>query len=208
MVQKALLEIQGKIIPVMYNPDEYSVTRNAKFKGKGKSTKFIETEIEDLTVNLLFDTYEKKSDVRDITKAITSLVVPTVKGKVNRKPAPCKFIWGDFIYGGYATKVQEKFTMFLASGIPVRSEISLTIMYEYSVAEDEKNKGFGSSRKFWTVRSGDRLDTIAYETLRDPSLWRVIAKENNIHDAASFPSEDMVGTVLVIPYYYHSKGAE
>jgi len=46
---------------------------------------------------------------------------------------------------------------------------------------------------------GDRLDTLANQYYKDPSLWWIIASANNIHDAPlGFPE----GTVLRIPINY------
>jgi nucleoid-associated protein YgaU len=49
------------------------------------------------------------------------------------------------------------------------------------------------------VKSGDRLDLIANETLKDPALWRKIAKENNIDNPLSFPKYSDIGKILIIP---------
>jgi len=46
------------------------------------------------------------------------------------------------------------------------------------------------------TKDGDRLDNLAYEYYKDPTLWWVIARANNIGKGTLFPE---VGTQLRIP---------
>ena len=49
------------------------------------------------------------------------------------------------------------------------------------------------------TETGDRLDTLAFQYYENPTLLRIIASANNIHDAKfSFPD----GTILRIPIQY------
>lgn len=49
--------------------------------------------------------------------------------------------------------------------------------------------------------AGDRLDTLANEYYKDPTLWWIIASANNIHTA---PLGLREGTILRIPADYSS----
>jgi len=51
----------------------------------------------------------------------------------------------------------------------------------------------------WQVKSGDRLDLIAFKTLKDSTQWRNIADSNNINNPLAFPTDDDIGKMLVIP---------
>jgi nucleoid-associated protein YgaU len=155
--------------------------------------------VPEFTVPLFFDTYEKQTDVRVKTEQIGSLVMPIVKGKDTQRPPNCLFLWGDFSYRGIVSKVDQRFTMFLESGIPVRAELTVTFKKVETLEEEAKLKSRTESRKFWQVKSGERLDLIAHRALKDPAQWRKIAELNNITDPLTFPMEDDIGRMLIIP---------
>lgn len=201
MVSKAqiiILDTKEKI-DVMFNPREYTVSTIAQLKNEGSSLEFEKVNVSDFSVTLLFDTYEKQTDVREKIEKITSLVMPTVAGKDTKQPPICLFSWGKFIYKGIIYKHDQKFTMFLPSGIPVRADLTITFKSVITTEEDAKFKGKDACRKLWTVKSGDRLDLIADRALKDVSLWRKIADENKIVDPLDFPKDDDIGRTLIIP---------
>jgi nucleoid-associated protein YgaU len=200
-VTKAIIRVleTGEEIKVMFNPSEYTVSADANIGSKEKKPFFNEITLNDFKVKLIFDTYEKKADVRKLTNKIGKLVMPTISGKKIKKPPICLFIWGKVIYKGIISNISEKFTLFLSTGIPVRAELEVTFKALVTPEQDLKNKGMDACRKVWTVKSGDRLDLIANETLKDPALWRMIAKENNIDNPLSFPKNSDIGRMLIIP---------
>ena len=168
--------------------------------GKEKPVPFFnKVNLEDFTVKLIFDTYDDKTDVRKQTNEIGKLVMPTVEGQKKKKPPICLFVWGNFTYKGVIYKLSQKFTLFLSDGTPVRAELNVTFKAVVTPQEYAKNMGMEACRKAWTVKSGDRLDLIANETLKDPALWRKIAKENNIDNPLSFPKDIDIGKILIIP---------
>lgn len=201
MAEKAIIQnlATNDVIPVMFNPSTYSVVTTADVNGEGASLQFNRVKIEDFTVSLFFDTYEKGEDVRDETGKITALLSPTVEGKKTKQPPVCVFAWGKFSYKGVIYKIDQKFTMFLSSGIPVRSELTVTFKSVVTIEEDAALKGKEACRKLWTVRAGDRLDMIAHATLNDVSQWRRIAYANSIADPLFFPTGSDIGRILVIP---------
>jgi nucleoid-associated protein YgaU len=200
MAEKAEIQVDGQApIKVMFNPGEYSVTSTAKVSGKGSQIQFQRVDVDDFTVTLFFDTYEKGTDVRREIDRITSLVMPTVEGRETRQPSVCRFVWGSFSYKGIVFKVVQRFTMFLKSGIPVRAEVTVTFKAVITREEDASFRGKGACRKMWTVKSGDRLDLIAFKAMKDPSQWRRIAEANRIVDPLAFPTETDIGSRLIIP---------
>lgn len=203
MAEKAIIEVldgpnKGKF-EVMYNPREYSVSTSAKVTGEGSGVQFTQVNIEDFTVSLFFDTYEEQTDVRKKTEEIVSLLMPSVEGQETKQPPICRFVWGSFGYKGVIQKVNQKFTMFLQSGIPVRAELAVTFKSVVTKEEDAQLKGKEACRKLWTVKTGDRLDLIAHKAFKDPAQWRRIAQANNIIDPFGFPKEDDIGILLIIP---------
>lgn len=193
------LEGGGGPIEVMFNPNEYTLSFEATYTGEDSKKQFLKTEVPDFTVTLFYDTYEKGTDVRKETLKVTSLLYPTVRGAKTMQPPTCLFIWGGFTYRGILKKITQKYTMFLPTGVPVRSILDITFETKELEMKVEEDKGLQACRKLWTVKSGDRLDLIANQALRDPTQWRQIAKLNKIANPFSFPSKNDFGRTLVIP---------
>lgn len=205
MVEKAKIKVEGtsQTIDVMFNPSEYTISYTvltaAQSNNNTSNPSFNEVTLDDFTVKLIFDTYEKKSDVRKLTNNIERLTLPTVEGAERKKPPICLFIWGNFTYKGIVSKIIQKFTLFLSDGTPVRAELDVTFKAVVTPEEYAKNMGIEACRKVWTVKSGDRLDLIANTALKNPALWRKIAEENNIDNPLEFPKDSDIGRILVIP---------
>lgn len=190
---------QGNEYEVMFNPTEYSITATSKTGESGARQQFNEAEIADFSVSLLFDSYEQGTDVREKTEPIAGLLLPRKPGREIAQPQTCLFIWGGFTYKGKLTKVTQKFTMFLSTGIPVRATLDITLTAAMTPTEYSDLNGREQCRKFWIVKAGDRLDLIAYKALYDKNLWRIIAKENKIDNPFDFPGEKDFGRQIVIP---------
>ena len=200
-------------VEVMYNPSEYNIVLSADVSGaetsgakKEKTAEkdpfFDKVKLEDFTIKLIFDTYEYPQGAQDVRKKaqeITRLMIPKTEGKINRKLPVCLFKWKDFEYKGIITKIDQKFILFLPDGTPVREEMTLTFKSIPNTQEIEKSKGLEACRKTWTVKTGDRLDLIAGFELKDSSLWRKIADENEIEDPLKFPGDEDIGRKIIIP---------
>ncbi len=201
MIEKAKIKIldTGEEIPVMFNPGEYSVATSAQTTGEGSGIQFQRVNVGDFNVSLFFDTYEKRTDVREETERIASLLMPTIEGRETRQPPACLFLWGGFSYKGIIHNINQRFTMFLETGIPVRAELTATFKSIITTEADAQLRGREACRKMWTVKSGDRLDLIAFNALKDPAQWRKIAESNNINNPLAFPTDDDIGRMLVIP---------
>lgn len=208
MVEKAQIKIlddtgeETKIIDVMFNPEDYTVSLSGSFntdEGQESSPSFNKVEITDFIVKSFFDTYETQSDVREKTNKIAKLLLPAVEGTDRNRPPICLFVWGKFTYKGIIHKLDQKFVMFLETGIPVRAELTFTFKSVATPQEYAEYMGIEACRKVWTVKSSDRLDLIAYRALKNAALWRKIADENNIDDPIAFPQTHNIGKTLVIP---------
>jgi len=203
MIEKAqivVLQNGGETkIPVMFNPENYTVSMTGNLTGKGSAIQFDGVSVDDFTVTLFFDSYEKQTDVRKKTKPIADLVKPTVEGKTTKEPPICRFMWGKFSYKGIIYKVQQEFIMFLPSGIPVRAKLTLTFKSVLTKQEDADFQGKEACWKLWTVKAGDRIDLIAYDALKDITQWKKLAEVNNIDNPLLFPTKKDIGTTLIIP---------
>ena len=187
---------------IVFNPTEYSVGMSSDLSQKCGKTQFNGLSLDDFNLKLLFDTYEDGKDVRKETIKIAKLAMPSVNGKTTQRPPVVLITWGGFKYKGVIKNVSQNFTMFLASGVPVRAELEITVENTLSDSEILKNNGWEACRKLWVVKSNDRLDLVAERELKDARQWRAIAAANNITDPASFPGPADIGRTLVIPDIY------
>ncbi|MBY0573184.1 MAG: peptidoglycan-binding protein LysM [Undibacterium sp.] len=201
MLEMAKIVVQktGEEIPVMYNPTELSLNKSVLVQGEGSNIQFQRVNQDDLTIALFFDSYESKTDVRKKTDQIAALTQPTVGTGTRREPPVVVFSWAGPLFTGIITKLEQKFTMFLNTGIPVRAELSVTFKAVLSQEEDLQSRGYFNCRQLWQVKEGDRLYLIAERTLGDAEQWRLIASTNQIYDALNFPQRQDIGRNLVIP---------
>jgi len=201
MLEMAKIVVQStrKEIPVMYNPTELSLNKTVLVQGVGANIQFQRVDDDDLTVSLFFDSYESKTDVRAQTNQIAALTFPSVGTNVRKEPPVVVFTWAGPLFTGIIVKLDQKFTMFLSSGIPVRAELLVTFKSVLTEEEDLQSRGYFNCRQLWQVKEGDRLYLIAQTALGDASQWRLIATYNAIIDPLNFPGRQDIGRTLIIP---------
>ena len=115
--------IAGASIAVQYNPEKYSKSWNMTWQEVGRTLQWTRTTPGDFTLNMKFDGYEEGKDVTDMTREIRDMLNPAA----GHKPMGCLFQWGKVVYKGVVKSVTEDYTLFLADGKPVRSELTLTL---------------------------------------------------------------------------------
>ncbi|MGQ0778521.1 MAG: CIS tube protein [Pseudonocardiales bacterium] len=180
---------------------------------------FLAVAPETLSLELFFDTYESRSQASDSKRAasfvqafgvfqtgeatdVTKLTRRVAKlAEVDKElhhPPICRLSWGAFtnIFTGVLTQLDQRFTLFLADGTPVRATLSCSFV-ESPTPADVRAREMNSADvvKTRVVRRHDTLHSLAAEEYRDPSLWRHIASANGIVN----PRELKPGTVLTIP---------
>ena len=203
------------VIDVCFNPKEYSLEKSVGWDGENAFTdapqpEFTKPSAMTLSVTLQFDTYEERVSVREkyIKKLETTALMriqfdPTKKKKLSpddkKKASPpvCLFVWGRFTFKGVVESLSQKYTMFLSDGTPVRAECALKMRNVLTrTMDDDKMTSVASQEKSYTVKQGDRLDSIAADQYGDASRWTEIAGANEIND----PVKDVTaGKVLKIP---------
>ena len=188
---------------VLFNPTELKLDKIAnwpKVATAGRDTarsSFTHGDAYTLTVDLFFDTYEKRTDVRDHTNRIVDLV--TVQGDLGRPPR-CTMTWGDNSFDGMMWalhSLNQRYTLFLDNGLPVRATLGCSFQ-EWRSSKEEAHATKRSSAevaKTRVVKSGESLSSIAAEELNNPALWRSIAELNGINN----PRRLSPGLVLAIP---------
>ncbi len=194
-------------IPVMYNPTELTLSSTAEYSGEGGNLQFNQLQQEDFVVSLFFDTYEKNTDVREETSKIAALLTPqeTQGSQGDRKrPPTCLFAWSTTSwYSGVITQLSQKFIMFSSEGLPLRAWLTVKFQSVLTTKKELESLGLYNCRRLRIVTARDRLDILAYETLGDSGLWRLIAKANNIADPLTFPTLLDIGKTIVIPDTHH-----
>jgi LysM repeat protein len=190
----------GQNITVLFNPTEYSIEKSNQFQRTaipGTSTpvtQFVSGNTQTLTMDLFFDSYETQEDVRNYTSQITSLldIDPALHA-----PPICEFRWASLNFKATVEQVNQKFTLFLDTGVPVRATLSVTFKEYKTLTEQLQGERRESSdrTKRVTVKQSDYLWLIANREYEDSSLWRPIATANKI----SNPRLLAVGNEIVIP---------
>jgi nucleoid-associated protein YgaU len=205
----------GESLRVMYNPEELKLEQGNTFAEVGipglgtPPVQYVRGKSRTLSMELFFDTYETREDVRTRTAPVVQLLE-----KDSRELAPpvLLFSLGRLQFQCVLVDAGQRFTMFLSDGTPVRSTLSVRFQ-EYVRLDVEIRQGlfFGSptvsaavnaagavvgvSSTVHVTSAGETLSGLAGAYLGDPALWRLIADANHIVD----PFDLGVGRSLVIP---------
>jgi nucleoid-associated protein YgaU len=194
----------------MFNPQQIAISKSVPWKRQGTkqrdgtSAQFTHGEPRTLSMELFFDTYELKLDVRLLTTLVERLTM--VQGPIHRPPI-CRLIWGTggVFFTGMLTQLNQSFTMFLPTGNPVRATLSCSFT-EWRSAKEEallQNLQSPDVAKTRVLCLGDTLSSIAAEEYNDPTLWREIARANQIINPLRLPPP---GTLLSIPVLRQGDG--
>jgi hypothetical protein len=133
-------------IEVHFNPEtlklSYTITNKADTGSKNSSDQAAQqasSSSAKLAVDLVFDTtdkFETDQDNADVVKTWTSKIVslfvapPAPDKAAAGKPIPanpCMFIWGTFQFMGLVDSYNETLEFFSASGVPLRSAVSISL---------------------------------------------------------------------------------
>lgn len=117
---------------VMFNPSEYSYaitnSSNKKFNQKSKSkVQNMGNSQSNLTMKLVFDSYEEKEPVTKYTDILEDMIIPKYRGNKLIQPV-LTFCWGDMVVSGVMKSITISYTMFMENGKPVRANTSISII--------------------------------------------------------------------------------
>lgn len=190
---------------VLFNPNQISIQKATKWEltptaeRDAPTSQFTYGEPATLSMDLFFDTYEAQRDVRAYTDQIYHLTTVEQHGDLHRPPL-CRLAWGDFNFSDFQWVLQslnQRFTLFLDNGLPVRATLSCTFKQWRSDDVEARllKKQSPDVTKTRTVHRGDTLSSIAAAEYKDPTQWRPIAEANAIDN----PRKLKIGQVLTIP---------
>ena len=176
-------------VEALFNPNQITIQKSANWHVVPKAERdvsdahFTHGDPATLTMDLLFDTYEAGTDVRDYTREIVYLTTVEQHGTIHRPPI-CQLAWGQsgVFFQGVLQTLTQRFSLFLADGRPVRATCGCTFREWRSDEEEARrlNRQSADVAKRRVARRGDTLSSIAGEEYHDPALWRPIAAANGI----------------------------
>jgi hypothetical protein len=194
---------------VLFNPTEYSIEASNTWKEQERirqkpELQFTGQSLKKLTMELFFDTYEQKEDVRQYTGKVSQLLVADIDESTGKRPPRCELSWAqqnptgsDFPFVGVLESVRQQFVLFLSNGMPVRAKLSVGFK-EYIPPTQQAQKEPGTASfpaQTYTAKAGDTLSAIAGTLWEDPTLWRLLADANTIVN----PRLLEPGRVLMVP---------
>ena len=93
--------------------------------------------------------------------------------------------------------VTRKYTLFNASGAPLRATVSLSLKRHATIEEQINEIGYKSAdhTRLHVVTQGETLPLIAHDAFGDAGLWRVIADHHGLANARDIAP----GTRLELP---------
>ncbi len=198
----------GEQFTVLFNPTEYTLEDASHWADQDKMGQKPELHYtggdrKKLTMDLFFDMYESRSDVRQHTTKISGLLV---FNREKHRPPKVALSWGPTAPGGAHAEfpfvcvletLKQQFVLFLGNGTPVRAKLSATFI-EFTLPEEELQKNEPHSpdlTKLYIVKVRDTLSAIASVFYENPAKWREIAIANDIAN----PRRLTPGQVLRIP---------
>ena len=188
----------GEQISVMFNPAEYSFDVGNSFAEidipglRTPPIQYVRGNARALKMELFFDTYEQRSDVRAATLQITSLLEPDT---ATLAPPILLFNWGGFSVQCVLESASQRFTMFLEDGTPVRAMLNVSFKEYEAVSVQIQSGLFILPPTVHNIVAGETASKVAELVMGDPKAWRAVADLNNLDN----PRKLAAGTALIVP---------
>jgi len=191
-------------VVALFNPKEYSISKSTNWKNldtQGRDmpdVQFTTGQRRELSMELFFDTYDTKKNVKEYVQKIEKLMLIDVE---KHRPPIVLVSWGEnaLNFQCVLEQMEQRYTMFTNTGTPVRAIVNV-IFREIDpnqngslVSEGEKESP--DHTKIRVIREGDTLQYLAYIEYEDPALWKILATTNDIED----PLNIKPGTVIQVP---------
>lgn len=199
------------IIPVQFNPSEYSLTKGAQIAEiaipgiDSPILQFVRGQTQVLSMELFFDTTQLGMgeapvlDVRTLTEPLYQLV--QIQSNTHAPPR-VRFIWGAGLsFRAIIDNIAQKFTLFNPLGIPLRATLTVGFK-EYQTLEEQLaklNLQSSDHRKRTLIKAGDTLAGIAYREYGDATQWRRIFEDPQNAEIIQNPRRLPPGREITIP---------
>jgi len=187
-------------IPVMFNPDNYSITTNMLYPDisvpglRSPLIQFVRGEAQTLAVELFMDQSQTGETLKPKLDEVRAFV--TIDSDLHAPPV-CEFAWGDISFQGVMFEFSERFQMFDESGNVLRCRVTIKLKrYDpANLQNTDLNRQSPDRTKTRAIRRGDRLDLIAAQEYGDPAQWTILAAANGIDR----PRQLQPGMVIEVP---------
>ena len=197
---KITIEYSGQSFDVLFNPEEYTLNKDNNFAAQaipglsGPLLQFVNGNMRTLEMELFFDTTDARTDVRDLTQKVVTLL--DIDSTLHAPPV-LRVAWASLQFRCVLARVSQKFVMFRDDGRPVRARLAVTFneFLDPDTEAKQVNRQTADFSKVHVVKRGDTLSRIAAALYDDPTSWRPIAIANNLDD----PRAISVGQSLSIP---------
>jgi hypothetical protein len=200
----------GKTVPVQFNPQtlklNYSNQWGSGDQAQGSSVQFVGTSTTKLSLELWFDVTlqipdgmpDPGGDVRKMTQLVTYFMTvqnPTAAQQTSRVPPSMKFQWGSFVFNGTMDSMDETIDLFSASGVPLRSNVSISIskhdlQFEFAQAGGPQSNSNPGTSPLATANAGDSLSQVAAKA--GISNWQGVAQANGISNPRLLQAGTMI----------------
>jgi nucleoid-associated protein YgaU len=197
------------VIPVQFNPPEYTIAKAAQIAAipgiDAPILQFVRGQTRTLALELFFDTTRlgvTESDAVDV-RSMTDTVAELGRIQPNTHAPPrVRFVWGKGLsFRAIVDNVQQKFTLFSPSGVPVRATLTISFKEYQTLEEQLKALNLQSSdhTKRRVIRRRDTLPRIAFEEYGDATQWTLIADHPDNRAVVGDLRRLPVGVELAIP---------
>src|SRR2546426_1423291 len=168
-------------VPVHFNPAslQQSITNTLSQQG-GTKKQYVTQSSAKLTMDLIYDTSDKGTDVRADTSQVAKLMEPKPDPDDPSKKIPpvVAFEWGAFRFQGMVESYKETIDFFAPAGVPLRATVNLTLAKQDKVFEAERGRGRRSAEQVVPLRAeGDDATAIASQG-GAPTAARRLAASN------------------------------
>lgn len=134
----------GDYVEAYFNPKEVGIEKSVPWNKHKNSTadrpvlEYTDPESRELTIELLFDTFEEKDSVYLLYIKYLEQLTKVIPDK--KRPPMVLFTWGNYFPGfmGVISGLSLKYTMFLTDGTPCRATATVKIKEAEALAVKKK----------------------------------------------------------------------
>jgi nucleoid-associated protein YgaU len=215
-LEKAIITVlagadRNKVIPVLFNPAEYSVERSNSYKATAVPglaspiLQFVNGECDMLSMELFLDDFTdpegptslRRKEEGPVSSRLADLFKLLEVDRDLHAPPPVRFNWGPLEFTGIIEKLGRKVTKFQPDGNPTRATVSVAFK-EYRTLRQQleaPRRESADKTKRRVVVGRDSLWAIAAREYGDAREWVRIAEANDLDD----PRQIRPGDWLALP---------
>lgn len=191
----------GNELQVQFNPETLRVSRSntvdAKAPAGTAGLQYVTTTSTRLDLELWFDVSARQGPekLQDLTSGVYYFLTPSAEASHKLRVPGVRFHWGQFLFDGVLTSLNETLELFSNDGRPLRSRMALSFTSQEIRFPLLRNGDDAIARTGQTpqapVRDGESVQQ-AMARMGRPEDWRTAAHANGIEN----PRQPAAGTLL------------